>query len=80
MVDAYTRLVVESDFTPAGGERAMRELLERRPDLDAVFAANDLSAAGALRVLRERGRRAADGVALSASTACCPSPSRPIRR
>ena len=35
--------------------RAMTELLERAPDLDAVFVANDLMAAGALDVLRERG-------------------------
>ncbi|MFE2075076.1 LacI family DNA-binding transcriptional regulator [Streptomyces misionensis] len=57
-------LVVESDFTPAGGERAMRELLVRRPDVDAVFAANDLSALGALRVLRERGLRVPQDVAV----------------
>ncbi|WP_149551917.1 LacI family DNA-binding transcriptional regulator [Streptomyces marokkonensis] len=64
MTDADPRLVVEGDFTPAGGERAMRELLDRRPDLDAVFAGNDLMAAGALRVLRERGRRVPDDVAV----------------
>ncbi|HLL36030.1 MAG TPA: LacI family DNA-binding transcriptional regulator [Streptomyces sp.] len=62
--EADPRLVVESDFTPAGGERAMRELLDRVPDLDAVFAANDLTAAGALRVLRERGRRVPEDVAV----------------
>lgn len=42
----------------------MRELLDRCPGLDAVFAANDLTAAGALRVLRERGRRVPDDVAV----------------
>jgi DNA-binding LacI/PurR family transcriptional regulator len=62
--DADPGLVVEGDFTPAGGERAMRELLERCPDVDAVFAANDLTASGALRVLRERGRRVPDDVAV----------------
>ncbi|MEU9355358.1 LacI family DNA-binding transcriptional regulator [Streptomyces griseoloalbus] len=64
MVDADPRLVVEGDFTPAGGEWAMRELLDRCPDLDAVFAANDLTAAGALRTLREYGRRVPDDVAV----------------
>ncbi|MFE6282032.1 LacI family DNA-binding transcriptional regulator [Streptomyces sp. NPDC057877] len=64
MGDADPRLVVEGDFTPSGGERAMRELLDRRPDLDAVFAANDLTASGALRVLRERGRRVPEDVAV----------------
>jgi DNA-binding LacI/PurR family transcriptional regulator len=62
--DADPRLIAESDFTPGGGERAMRELLDRVPDLDAVFAANDLTAAGALRVLRERGRRVPEDVAV----------------
>ncbi|MGW4198793.1 LacI family DNA-binding transcriptional regulator [Streptomyces sp. NPDC005004] len=57
-------LVAHSDFTPSGGERAMRELLDRRPGVDAVFAANDLTALGALRVLRERGRRVPEDVAL----------------
>jgi DNA-binding LacI/PurR family transcriptional regulator len=64
MVDTDPRLVVEGDFTPAGGERAMRELLERCPDLDAVFAANDLTASGALRVLRAQGRRVPQDVAV----------------
>ncbi|AWE53404.1 MULTISPECIES: LacI family DNA-binding transcriptional regulator [Streptomyces] len=64
MVDADPRLIAEGDFTPAGGERAMRELLERCPDVDAVFAANDLTAAGAMRVLREAGRRVPDDVAV----------------
>ncbi|MFF0157101.1 LacI family DNA-binding transcriptional regulator [Streptomyces sp. NPDC005263] len=62
--DTDPRLVVSGDFTPAGGERAMRELLDRCPDVDAVFAANDLTAAGALRVLRERGRRVPEDVAV----------------
>ncbi|MEV8593924.1 LacI family DNA-binding transcriptional regulator [Streptomyces sp. NPDC052012] len=64
MVDADPRLVAEGDFTAGSGERAMRELLARCPGLDAVFAANDLTAAGALRVLREHGRRVPDDVAV----------------
>ncbi|MFJ7962253.1 LacI family DNA-binding transcriptional regulator [Streptomyces sp. NPDC096324] len=64
MADAGPELVAQGDFTPAGGERAMRELLERRPDVDAVFVANDLSALGVLRVLREHGRRVPEDVAV----------------
>ncbi|MEH0574096.1 LacI family DNA-binding transcriptional regulator [Streptomyces sp. B21-108] len=64
MGDTDPRLVVEGDFTPGGGERAMRELLDRCPDVDAVFAANDLTAAGALRVLCESGRRVPEDVAV----------------
>ena len=43
----------------------MAELLDRAPDLDAVFAANDVMAAGALDVLRERGIRVPDDVAVA---------------
>ena len=45
-------LVAHGDYTRDGGEQAMRELLARRPDLDAVFVASDLMASGALVALR----------------------------
>lgn len=57
-------LVAESDFTEEGGRRAMTELLERAPDLDAVFAASDVLAGGARQVLRGAGRRVPEDVAL----------------
>jgi DNA-binding LacI/PurR family transcriptional regulator len=57
-------LVAHGDYSRLSGERAMRELLERRPDLDAVFVASDLMAAGALTVLREAGRRVPEDVAV----------------
>lgn len=62
--DSDPSLVVEGDFTVEGGARAMAELLERHPGLDAVFASNDLMASGALRVLGEHGRRVPEDVAL----------------
>ncbi|MDT3399894.1 LacI family DNA-binding transcriptional regulator [Streptomyces sp. B1866] len=57
-------LVAAADLTEEGGGAAMRELLARRPDLDAVFAASDAMAAGARQVLREEGRRVPEDVAL----------------
>jgi DNA-binding LacI/PurR family transcriptional regulator len=57
-------LVAYGDFTETGGLDAMRELLARDPDLDAVFAASDLMAGGALRALREAGLRVPQDVAL----------------
>ncbi|THA27113.1 LacI family transcriptional regulator [Streptomyces sp. RKND-216] len=51
-------------FTAEGGERAMRELLAREPELDAVFAGSDLMASGALRALRAAGRRVPEDVAV----------------
>ncbi|MBB1245492.1 LacI family DNA-binding transcriptional regulator [Streptomyces durbertensis] len=50
------QLVAHGGFTMEGGEAAMAELLDRRPDVDAVFACNDLMATGALRTLRAAGR------------------------
>ena len=55
-------LIVEGDFTDAGGYQGMQRLLAHQPD--AVFAASDIMAQGALRALREAGRRAPDEVAV----------------
>ncbi|MCX4786875.1 LacI family transcriptional regulator [Streptomyces sp. NBC_01221] len=58
------QLIAPADFSEEGGAQAMRDLLARRPDVDAVFAASDVMAAGARQVLREAGRRVPDDVAL----------------
>ncbi len=60
----WREFVAIGNFTEESGEAAMRDLLQRVPDLDAVFAANDLMAAGALRVLKANGRKVPDDVAL----------------
>jgi LacI family transcriptional regulator len=57
-------LIEHGDFTLAGGAAAMRALLERDPSLDAVFVASDLMAAGAISVLRDRGRTVPGDVAV----------------
>jgi DNA-binding LacI/PurR family transcriptional regulator len=57
-------LVERGDFSPASGLEGARRLLERAPDLDAVFAGSDLIAMGVLQALREAGRRVPDDVAL----------------
>ncbi|MGW6877642.1 LacI family DNA-binding transcriptional regulator [Streptomyces xanthophaeus] len=64
LLDTDPTLIAEGAFTVESGARAMAELLERRPDLDAVFVANDLMASGALRVLRERGIAVPEQVAV----------------
>jgi DNA-binding LacI/PurR family transcriptional regulator len=51
-------------FTREGGQRAMEVLLQRCPDIDAVFAASDLMAAGALSALYAAGRRVPEDVAV----------------
>lgn len=72
------------DFSAASGERAMRRLIERQPDLDAVFAANDLMAAGALDALRSSGRRVPDDVAVvgfdDLHAAACDPPLTSVRQ
>jgi DNA-binding LacI/PurR family transcriptional regulator len=52
------------DFSQQGGEEGMRRILEVRPDVQAVFAASDLMAAGAIGVLRAAGKRVPRDVAV----------------
>ena len=56
------QLIVESDFTEEGGHLAMQRLLPAAPD--AVFVASDAMAVGALRALREAGKRVPEDIAV----------------
>ncbi|OKK14541.1 transcriptional regulator [Streptomyces sp. CB02488] len=51
-------------FQVEGGAAAMEQLLDANPQLDAVFAASDGMAIGALQVLRCRGRRVPEDVSV----------------
>jgi LacI family transcriptional regulator len=55
-------LVVLGDFTEAGGYAAMQKLLPGRPE--AVFAANDMMAAGAYRAIQEAGLKIPDEIVI----------------
>ena len=57
-------MIAYGDFQSASGEHALFRLIDHRPAIDAVFAASDLMAAGALRALRRLGRRVPDDVAV----------------
>lgn len=57
-------IIAVGDFTRESGVVAMRQLLADDPDIDAVFAASDLMADGALRTLRQTGRRVPTDVAV----------------
>lgn len=52
------------DFTRESGIRAMNELLAGDPNLDAVFAASDMMAHGALQALKAAGRTVPGDVAV----------------
>jgi DNA-binding LacI/PurR family transcriptional regulator len=57
-------LEAAGNYHPVTAADAMRDLLDRRPGLDAVFAASDSMAAAAIRVLQESGRRVPEDVAV----------------
>ncbi len=57
--DARTEL---GGFTYEGGYHGMTKLLADRRSLDGVFAANDLSALGALRAIRDAGYQCPDDI------------------
>ncbi|TQM79528.1 LacI family transcriptional regulator [Saccharothrix saharensis] len=59
-----TDLVAYGDFTPESGAVAMADLLERAPDLDAVFVGADIMALGALQTLHAHGKKVPDDVAV----------------
>lgn len=58
------RLVEPGDFSEESGQRAMGALLAREPTVDAVFAASDLMAVGAMRTLKDAGKQVPDDVAV----------------
>lgn len=62
--DDMTPTVVQVDPTLLGGREATSQLLDDHPDLDGIFAYNDLVAIGALEAVRASGRTAPDDVAV----------------
>jgi LacI family transcriptional regulator, galactose operon repressor len=56
--------IVRSGFMEADGYSAMKQLLARRPSVDAVFAANDPAAIGAMKAMWEAGLRVPEDVAV----------------
>lgn len=58
------RVVYMQDTTVNTGRVAMREALERYPDLEGVVAVNDATALGAIRASKEQGRQIPHDVAI----------------
>jgi LacI family transcriptional regulator len=56
--------VVRGGFMESDGYRLMKRLLTVRPRIDAVFAANDPAAIGAMKAIWEAGLRVPDDIAI----------------
>jgi DNA-binding LacI/PurR family transcriptional regulator len=57
-------MIAYGDFSLMSGQHALFRLIDHRPGIDAVFAASDLMAVGALHALRRLGRRVPRDVAI----------------
>jgi LacI family transcriptional regulator len=57
-------MMVAGNFRIDGGINAIEALLLRHPDVDGIFAGNDLMAVGALKALHRLGKKVPDDVAI----------------
>ena len=60
----YGRGYVTSKYSFEDGSQAARLLIERYPDLTAIFAMSDVMAIGAMRMLFDLGRRVPDDISI----------------
>lgn len=58
------KLVKKGDFTYKGGYRAMKQYLNEKSDVRAIFASNDIMAIGAMVAIKEHGLRIPEDIAL----------------
>jgi galactofuranose transport system substrate-binding protein len=52
------------DFTRAGGQKVMEQLIQANPDINAVYAHNDEMAIGAIQALNDAGRDPGEDVTI----------------
>lgn len=57
-------LIEFGDFSNTSGAEAMKRLLQKSADMDAVFVNSDLMAIAAMDVIREHGRRVPEDIAV----------------
>ncbi|MFJ5774378.1 LacI family DNA-binding transcriptional regulator [Streptomyces sp. NPDC093094] len=77
--------IAEGRFTHDSGAAAMARLLAEHPNIDGVFAANDLMAQGVCQTLGEHGRRVPEDVAVvgfddSVTASTCRPPLTTVRQ
>lgn len=56
--------IVEGNWSAESGERAFDELLEKFPDVEAIFACNDQMSLGMMRAARRLGKRIPEDLAV----------------
>ncbi len=64
-LEASDSLIVEGDWTVTSGEQGLYRLLEKCPEIDAVFAGNDQMALGVLYAAHRMGRRVPDQLSVA---------------
>jgi DNA-binding LacI/PurR family transcriptional regulator len=57
-------IITFTDFTPQAGSKAIRQLLERAPDIDGVFICSDFMSIAVMEFLRSTGRRIPDDISV----------------
>lgn len=57
-------LLAEGYFSIEGGIEATRKILKKNPDIDGIFAGNDMNAIGALKFLYRKGIKIPDDIAV----------------
>jgi DNA-binding LacI/PurR family transcriptional regulator len=62
--DVDPALIEYGDFSNTSGAEAMKRLLQKVPDIDAVFVNSDLMAIAAMDEIREEGRRVPEDIAI----------------
>jgi DNA-binding LacI/PurR family transcriptional regulator len=59
-----SQLIEHGDFSNTSGAEAIKRLLTKAPDIDAVFVNSDLMAIAAMDAIREEGRRVPQDIAV----------------
>jgi LacI family transcriptional regulator len=62
-LDTSPSLIAEGDWTAVSGATCFQQLIQKNPDLTAIFAGNDQMALGAMHVARDMGLKIPDDIA-----------------
>lgn len=61
---AVEPIVLHGDYNSSGGAELTRKVLDKHPEVTAIFAGNDVMACGAIQVVLERGLRIPEDLSL----------------